>query len=86
MAGSIVLSYSGGLDTSVATKWLQEERGYEVVCLTIDLGNLPDLDAARARGLAAGARTVDVVDARRDFLRFFAFPALALELSDRLVQ
>ncbi len=77
MADSIVLAYSGGLDTSVATKWLQEERGYEVVCLTIDLGNLPDLDAARERGLAAGARTVEVVDARRDFLRFFAFPALA---------
>ena len=77
MADSIVLAYSGGLDTSVATKWLQEERGYEVVCLTIDLGNLPDIDAARERGLAAGAKAVEVVDAREDFLRFFAFPALA---------
>ena len=77
MAKTIVLAYSGGLDTSVATKWLQEERGYDVVCLTIDLGNLPDMDAARARGLAAGARAVDVIDAREDFLRFFAFPALA---------
>ena len=77
MADSIVLAYSGGLDTSVATKWLQEERGYEVVCLTIDLGNLPDIDAARERALAAGAKAVEVVDAREDFLRFFAFPALA---------
>ena len=77
MADTIVLAYSGGLDTSVATKWLQAERGYDVVCLTIDLGNLPDMDAARERGLTAGARTVDVIDAREDFLRFFAFPALA---------
>ena len=77
MAETIVLAYSGGLDTSVATKWLQEERGYEVVCLTADLGALPDSDAARERGLAAGAREVDLVDARQDFLRYFAFPALA---------
>ena len=77
MAESIVLAYSGGLDTSVATKWLQEEYGYDVICVTIDLGNLPDLEQARARGLAAGAKSVDVIDAREDFLRFFAFPALA---------
>ena len=74
---TIVLAYSGGLDTSVATKWLQEERGYEVVCLTVDLGNLPDLDAARERANAAGAKALDVVDAKDTFLRFFAFPALA---------
>ena len=77
MAETIVLAYSGGLDTSVATKWLQEERGYDVVCLTIDLGRLPDVAAARTRGFAAGAKAVELVDAREDFLRFFAFPALA---------
>ncbi len=77
MAETIILAYSGGLDTSVATKWLQEEYGYEVVCVTIDLGNLPDVDAARERGLAAGAKSIEVIDAREDFLRFFAFPALA---------
>lgn len=77
MSDSIVLAYSGGLDTSVATKWLGQELGYEVVCLTIDLGNLPDLEAAHDRGIAAGAKSVDVVDARQDFLHFFAFPALA---------
>jgi argininosuccinate synthase len=77
MAETIVLAYSGGLDTSVATKWLQEEYGYEVVCVTIDLGNLPDVDAARERGFAAGAKAIEVIDAREDFLRFFAFPALA---------
>ena len=77
MRETIVLAYSGGLDTSVATKWLQEERGYEVVCLLADLGNQPDVESARERGLRAGALSVDIVDAREDFLRYFAFPALA---------
>ena len=76
MADKIVLAYSGGLDTSVACKWLQEERDYEVHCLTVDLGNLPDVDSARERGMSAGAVAVDVVDAKADFLRYFVFPAL----------
>jgi argininosuccinate synthase len=77
MAETIVLAYSGGLDTSVATKWLQEAHAFDVVCLMVDLGRLPDVDSARERGLQAGAKAVDVVDAREDFLRFFVFPALA---------
>ena len=76
MPETIVLAYSGGLDTSVATKWLQEEKGYEVVCLMVDLGRLPDVPSARERGLSAGAKDVAVVDAREDFLRYFVFPAL----------
>ena len=70
MAETIVLAYSGGLDTSVATKWLQEEYGYEVVCVTIDLGNLPDVDAARERGFAAGAKAIEVIDAQAFGLAF----------------
>ncbi|MPZ98217.1 MAG: argininosuccinate synthase [Dehalococcoidia bacterium] len=77
MAESIVLAYSGGLDTSVACKWLQEERGYDVVCLTVDLGNLPDVEGAKRRGAEAGAKSVEFTDAREDFLRYFVFPALA---------
>ena len=77
MPETIVLAYSGGLDTSVATKWLQLERGYDVHCLMVDLGRLPDVEQARARGLGAGAKAVEVVDAREDFLRYFVFPALA---------
>lgn len=76
MAEKIVLAYSGGLDTSVATKWLQEERGYDVHCLTVDLGNLPDMEGARQRGEEAGALAVDVIDAKADFLNYFVFPAL----------
>ena len=77
MAETIVLAYSGGLDTSAATKWLQEERGYEVVCLLIDLGNVGDIEGAERRAEEANALEFAVVDAREDFLRYFAFPALA---------
>ena len=73
----IVLAYSGGLDTSAAVKWLQEERDYEVVCLLADLGNVGDIEGAERRAAEAGAKEFAVVDAREDFLRYFAFPALA---------
>ena len=77
MAERIVLAYSGGLDTSAATKWLQEDRGYEVICLLIDLGNVEDMEGAEQRAHEAGAIEYAVVDARDDFLRYFAFPGLA---------
>ena len=77
MSDTIVLAYSGGLDTSAAVKWLQEERDYEVVCLLADLGNVGDLEGAERRAGEAGAKEFAVVDAREDFLRYFAFPALA---------
>ncbi|MGE3960217.1 MAG: argininosuccinate synthase [Dehalococcoidia bacterium] len=76
MPEKIVLAYSGGLDTSVAAHWLRAQRGYEVHCLTIDLGNLGDTDGIRERGAQAGAVEVDIVDAKDDFLRYFVFPAL----------
>ncbi|GMU40916.1 MAG: argininosuccinate synthase [Chloroflexota bacterium] len=76
MAEKIVLAYSGGLDTSVAAHWLRVQRGYEVHCLTIDLGNLGDVDGIRERGAQAGATAVDIVDGKEDFLRYFVFPAL----------
>ena len=77
MSDTIVLAYSGGLDTSAAVKWLQEERDYQVVCLLADLGNVGDIEGAERRAGEAGAKEFAVVDAREDFLRYFAFPALA---------
>ncbi len=77
MSDTIVLAYSGGLDTSAAVKWLQEERDYEVVCLLADLGNVGDIEGAERRAGEAGAKEFAVVDGREDFLRYFAFPALA---------
>ncbi len=76
MKEKVVLAYSGGLDTSVAIKWIQENYGYDVVALTIDLGSEPDLPAIRQRALDVGAIDAKVIDARDLFLQHFAFPAL----------
>ncbi len=81
MAEKIVLAYSGGLDTSVAAHWLRVERGYEVHCLTVDLGNLGDVEGARRRAEEAGAAGMDVVDAKSDFLKYFVFPALGANVT-----
>ena len=72
----LILAYSGGLDTTTAITWLSEERGYEVVALNINAGMSKAQDTLEERGIAAGASKVLVHDAREDFLRYFAFPAL----------
>jgi argininosuccinate synthase len=71
----LVLAYSGGLDTSVAIRWLGEE-GYDVVALTIDLGEKKDLDAIQERALRVGAVAAYVVDGKVPFLRDFVWPSL----------
>ena len=68
----LVLAYSGGLDTSVAVKWIQEEWGYEVVALAVDVGQEPHADGAywnaiKQRALGAGAIEARVVDAREEY-------------------
>ena len=65
MTEKIVLAYSGGLDTSVACRWLQDDRGYEVHCLTVDLGQAEDPEGAQRRSLEAGAARGPGVSARR---------------------
>lgn len=72
----IVLAYSGGLDTSVAIPWLRE-KGYDVIALTMNLGQPIDLESVRAKALAAGAVRAYVVDAREEFAERFIAPALA---------
>jgi argininosuccinate synthase len=73
-----VLAYSGGLDTSVALRWLQEELNYEVVTLTADLGGeARDATLISERALRAGAVAAHVVDARRAFIEHFVFPTLS---------
>jgi argininosuccinate synthase len=64
MAEKVVLAYSGGLDTSVAIRWLQEERGMDVVALTIDLGNEKDLQTVEKRAMEIGAIKAVVRDLR----------------------
>ncbi|MCY4448995.1 MAG: argininosuccinate synthase [Chloroflexi bacterium] len=76
MADKIVLAYSGGLDTSVAIRWLQEQYGVDIATLTMDLGGQVDLEAARQRALDIGAIRADVMDAREEFVRDYVWPAL----------
>lgn len=71
----IVLAYSGGLDTSVILKWLQEEYQCPVVAFAADLGQREDWDAVRRKGLATGAEKVIISDLREEFVRAFIFPA-----------
>ena len=71
----IVLAYSGGLDTSVAVPWLQENYNAEVITLTIDLG-MVDLESIRQRGLQVGAVKAMTVDCRQTLVNEFLFPAL----------
>jgi argininosuccinate synthase len=77
MTKRIVLAYSGGLDTSVAVKWLQEELGAEVIALAADVGQGGDFEAIRARALAAGAVEAIVDDCREEYARDYCGPALA---------
>jgi argininosuccinate synthase len=72
----VVLAYSGGLDTSVAVRWLGEEMGMEVIALAADVGQGGDFEGLRQRALAAGAVEAVVVDAREEFARDFVAPAL----------
>ena len=68
MAEKIVLAYSGGLDTSVAIRWLQEKYNADIATLTMDLGGKVDLEAARQRAVSIGAIRADVLDAREEFI------------------
>jgi argininosuccinate synthase len=71
----IVLAYSGGLDTSVILKWLQEEYQCPVVAFAADLGQDEDWQAVRDKGMATGAAKVVIADLRETFVRDFIFPA-----------
>ncbi len=72
----VVLAYSGGLDTSVILKWLQDEYKCEVVTFTADLGQGEELEPARAKARAAGVKERDIYidDVREEFVRDFVFP------------
>jgi argininosuccinate synthase len=70
----VVLAYSGGLDTSVILKWLQDTYGCEVVTFTADIGQGEELAPARAKAAAAGVREIYVDDLREEFVRDFVFP------------
>ncbi len=78
MAKRVVLAYSGGLDTSVAVRWMIDNLGVEVVALAVDVGQAAeDYEVVKARALAAGAIDAVVVDAREEYAAEYCMPALA---------
>jgi len=74
--GKVVLAYSGGLDTSVAIRWLREKYNLDVVAVTVDVGNERDFSTIRQKALDAGAVKALVLDAKELFVNHFIFPAL----------
>ncbi len=73
---TVVLAYSGGLDTSVAIHWIREKYNLDVITLTVDVGNERNLPAIAARAEKIGAIKALVVDGHADFVRYFVWPAL----------
>ena len=70
----VVLAYSGGLDTSVIVRWLQDEYNAEVVTFTADLGQGEEVEPARAKAEALGVKEIYIEDLREEFVRDFVFP------------
>ncbi len=70
----VVLAYSGGLDTSIILKWLQDTYGCEVVTFTADIGQGEEVEPARAKAKAMGAKDIYIEDLREEFARDYVFP------------
>jgi len=70
----VVLAYSGGLDTSIILKWLQDTYGCEVVTFTADIGQGEEVEPARAKAEAMGVKEIFIEDLREEFARDYVFP------------
>ena len=69
----VVLLYSGGLDTSVMLKWLQDELNYDVICYCSDLGQAEELDGLPEKAKKTGAKKIYIDDLREEFVRDYVF-------------
>jgi argininosuccinate synthase len=76
MTDKVVLAYSGGLDTSIAIKWLADKYNVEVIAFTVDIGGVTDLDSIKQKALKVGAIKAIVMDAREAFVNEYLFPAI----------
>lgn len=76
MSDKVVLAFSGGLDTSVAIKWIIEKYGYDVITLTIDVGSEEELDSIRERSLKLGAIKHYSIDAKEEFANDYVYAAI----------
>ena len=74
MSEKIVLAYSGGLDTSVICRWLQESLGADVITFTADIGQGEEVEAARAKAAALGVEEIHIEDLREPFVAEYVFP------------
>jgi argininosuccinate synthase len=74
--GKVVLAYSGGLDTSVAIRWINEKYNLEVIAVTVDVGNEKDFEVVRQKALRTGAIQAFIADAKDGFIHDFVFPSL----------
>lgn len=75
-ARTVVLAYSGGLDTSVILAWIKETYGAEVIAFTADIGQGEEVEEAKTKAMATGARAAYAVDLQEEFVRDFVFPVL----------
>src|SRR5215467_1890087 len=77
MPRTIVLAYSGGLDTSIIVPWLKERfPGAKVICVAADIGQGDELDGVKAKAIASGADECHIEDLREEYIRDFIFPTL----------
>src|ERR1700733_3119776 len=72
----VVLAYSGGLDTSVILKWLEETYGCQVICFAADVGQAEELGGLEEKALATGASKIYIEDLREEFVRDYVFTAV----------
>ncbi|MBN1636863.1 MAG: argininosuccinate synthase [Deltaproteobacteria bacterium] len=77
----VVLAYSGGLDTSVILKWLQDEFGYEVVCYAADVGQAEELNGLEEKAKKTGASKIYIDDLTEEFVRDYVFPAFRADVA-----
>jgi argininosuccinate synthase len=76
MSDTVILAYSGGLDTSALVPWLKENKGVDVVACLVDVGRMKDVDVLVERALAAGAVDAVAIDAQEEFAAEYILPAL----------
>ena len=76
MSDTVILAYSGGLDTSALVPWLKENKGVDVVACLVDVGRMKDVDVLVKRALAAGAVDAVAIDAKEEFAAEYILPAL----------